>query len=294
MYASPFDYATAPSWEEAVALLAEGGDEARVIAGGQSLVPMMTLRLATPHLLVDVNRASTATVEQRGGRLALPALTRHAELERSPLIRRTCPILAEAAAFIGNVRVRHRGTIGGSLAHADPAAELACVAVALGAEIRALGPAGERTIPAEDFFVTHFTSTLGPGEVVTSVEVPVIPEGGGWAFAELTRRAGDFALVEAAALVDLDDHGRCREVRLALGAVGERPVDVSELAAPMLGVEPDDRVAAEVGRSASGAVEPAPSVHGSAEYRREMVHAIVRRALVTAAGRAGISRAGAR
>lgn len=287
MYASPFEYSAASSWEEAVALLAEGGGESKVIAGGQSLVPLMTLRLATPGALVDVNRASPASIELRDGHLVIPALTRHAELQRSPVVRTWSPILSEAAGFIGNIRVRHRGTIGGSFAHADPAAELPCVVVALQGSVRLLGPDGVREVPASDFFVSHFTSALEPGEVVTEVRVPVVPEGRGWAFVELARRAGDFALVEAAALVDLDDAGRCSAVRLALGAVGERPVDASDLALPMVGAAPEERAVAEVARAASQSVEPPPTVHGSAEYRREMVGVVVRRALGAAARRAG-------
>lgn len=287
VYASRFEYAPASSWEEAVSLLADGGDDARVIAGGQSLVPMMTLRLATPRLLVDVNRASHAGIEEYDGQLWIPALTRHAELERSALVRQRCPILSEAAGFIGNIRVRHRGTIGGSVAHADPAAELPCIVLALQGFVHVLGPSGKRTIAAADFFVSHYTSALEAGEVVTRIDVPVIPEGRGWGFMELARRTGDFALVEAAALVDLKDSGLgCSAVRLAVGAVGERPVDLSDLALPMVGTHPDDRVLAEVAAEAARTVEPSSSVHGSAEYRREMVAIVVMRALAAATHRA--------
>jgi CO/xanthine dehydrogenase FAD-binding subunit len=287
VYASRFEYAAASSWEEAVGLLAAGGDDAKVIAGGQSLVPMMTLRLATPRILVDVNRASSEAIQQDDGHLLIPALTRHAELQRSSLIRQWSPILAEAAGFIGNIRVRHRGTIGGTLAHADPAAELPTVVLALQGSVRVLGPGGKREIPASEFLVSYFTTALEPDEVVTAVRVPVIQDGRGWAFVELARRVGDFALVEAAALVDLEDDGRCSAVRLALGAVGERPFDASDLASPMVGAKPADDVVAEVGRAASEAVEPSDGVHGSAEYRRQMVATVTKRALLAAARRAG-------
>jgi carbon-monoxide dehydrogenase medium subunit len=292
VYASRFEYAAASSWEEAVSLLAEAGDDGKVIAGGQSLVPMMTLRLATPRVLVDVNRVGSEAIERRDGHLLIPALTRHAELERSPLIRQWSPILAEAAGFIGNIRVRHRGTIGGSLAHADPAAELPTVVLALQGWVRVLGPGGEREIPASEFLVSYFTTALEPDEVVMAVRVPVIEDGAGWAFVELSRRVGDFALVEAAALVDLDDSGRCLAVRLALGAVGERPFDASDLASPMIGAEPSDDVVAEVAFAASQAVEPSDGVHGSAEYRRGIVGIVTKRALLAATRRAGASREG--
>jgi carbon-monoxide dehydrogenase medium subunit len=292
VYASRFEYASATSWEEAVQLLAEAGEDGKVIAGGQSLVPMMTLRLATPRVLVDVNRVGSEAIERRDGHLLIPALTRHAELERSPLIRQWSPILAEAAGFIGNIRVRHRGTIGGSLAHADPAAELPTVVLALQGWVRVLGPGGEREIPASEFLVSYFTTALEPDEVVMAVRVPVIEDGVGWAFVELSRRVGDFALVEAAALVDLDDSGRCLAVRLALGAVGERPFDASDLASPMIGAEPSDDVVAEVAFAASQAVEPSDGVHGSAEYRRGIVGIVTKRALLAATRRAGASREG--
>jgi CO/xanthine dehydrogenase FAD-binding subunit len=287
VYASRFEYAAASSWEEAVGLLVDGGDDAKVIAGGQSLVPMMTLGLATPRILVDVNRASSEAIQQQDGHLLIPALTRHAELQRSPLIRQWSPILAEAGGFIGNIRVRHRGTIGGSLAHADPAAELPTVVLALQGSVRVLGPGGKRDIPASEFLVSYFTTALEPDEVVTAVRVPVIQEGRGWAFVELARRVGDFALVEAAALVDLEHDGRCSGVRLALGAVGERPFDASDLASPMVGAEPADDVVGEVGRAASEAVDPSDGVHGSAEYRRQMVATVTKRTLLAAARRAG-------
>jgi carbon-monoxide dehydrogenase medium subunit len=287
VYASPFEYAAATSWEEAVRLLAEAGDDAKVIAGGQSLVPMMTLRLATPRMLVDVNRASSESIRLDDGHLVIPALTRHAELQRSPLVRRWSPILSEAAGFIGNVRVRHRGTIGGSLAHADPAAELPTVAVALMGSVVVRGHAGERTIPVADFLVTHFTTALEPEEVVTGVRVPVMPERRGWAFVELARRAGDFALVEAAALVDLDEDGRrCSGIRLALGAVGERPVDASHVADPMIGARPNEETVVEAARAASEEVQPSSGVHGSGPYRREMAAVVARRALLAAIRRA--------
>lgn len=288
MYPSPFDYERASSWPEAVRLLQEAGDEAKVIAGGQSLVPMMSLRLATPSVLVDVNGAGDGEPRGEDGSVLLPALTRHATLQRSEVVLRDCPILAEAAGWIGNTRVRHRGTVGGSMAHGDPSGELVCSVVALEGTIRTLGPNGERTVSAGDFFQTYFTTALEPAEVVTALEVPVIPPGRGWAFAELFRRVGDFALVEAAALIDVDGDGRCGGVRLTVGAVGERPVDLSQTAAAVLqGEAIDDRALAEVGRRAAAEVDPSDEVHGSGWYRRGMVATYVRRALLAAAARAG-------
>lgn len=286
MYAGPFDHVPAASWEEAVRLLHDGGEDAKVIAGGQSLIPMMSLRLAMPRLVVDVTGAAPTEIRREDGRLLVPATARHADLERSEEIRAACPMLAEAASFIGNIRVRHRGTIGGSLAHADPAAELPCAAVALGATVRTLGPEGERRVAAREFFEGYFTTALGPSEVVTAVEVPIPGEGAGWAFCELLRRDGDFAVVEVAALLGLDDVGRCAEVRLVAGAVSDRPVELTEAADVLRGEVADERAAAEAGRRAAGAVEPSDTVHASAGYKRAMLEVMVRRAVTAAAARA--------
>jgi CO/xanthine dehydrogenase FAD-binding subunit len=286
VYAAPFDYAAAGSWAEAVDLLRQGGEEAKVIAGGQSLIPMMTLRLATPGLLVDVNGADESRIQRHEGRIVISAVTRHADLERSPVLAADCPMLAEAASLVGNVRVRHRGTIGGTLAHADPGAEIPCAALVLGADITTLGPDGERRVPAADFFDTYYTTALGIAEVVTAVEIPVPPKRAGWSFLELLRRASDFAVVAVAALVTLDEGGRCAEARLAAAGVGERPVDLSEAARALVGERVEDPAVREAGRLAAAAVEPSASVHASSGYRRAMLEVFVRRAVLQAAERA--------
>jgi aerobic carbon-monoxide dehydrogenase medium subunit len=285
MYASPFQYARAASWVDAVEQVAAGGEEARVIAGGQSLAPMMMLRMAEPSLLVDVNGAAPRTIARENGTLVLSALVRHAELEASDDVRAAFPALAEAAGWIGNVRVRHRGTIGGSLAHADPSAEYPCVALAAGAAITALGPGGERSIPAAEFFVSHFTTALEPGELVTRVAVPALRPREGCAFAELSRRPGDFATVEVCAFVALGEDGRCRGARLALGATADRPLDLSDALQALSGEEPE-RAAAEAARAAAALAEIGESGHGSEGYRRELVAVLGRRALLAAAARA--------
>jgi CO/xanthine dehydrogenase FAD-binding subunit len=195
-------------------------------------------------------------------------------------------MLAEAARYIGNIRVRHRGTIGGSLAHADPAGELPCATVALDATVRTVGPDGERRIPAAGFFDTYFTTTLGETELVTAVEVPALRPRTGSSFVELLRRAGDFAVVEVAALIELDGSGRCTRARLVAGGVGERPVELTDAQAALVGDAPDARAAAEAGRVAAAAVEPSDSVHASAGYRKEMLGVFVGRAIMAAVARA--------
>lgn len=286
MYAAPFDYVRASSWDDAVSRLAAGGDDAHVIAGGQSLVPMMMLRLAAPSLLVDVARADERTIEIRDGKLVLSALVRHVDLEHSEVVRSSCPMLSEAVTQIGNVRVRQRGTIGGSLAHGEATAELCTVAVALQANVRVLGASGERTVAARDLFVTHLTTSLQPAEVITAVEFPAACDGHGHCFTELTRRAGDFAMVEAAAALAVDEDGRCAGARLVVGAVNDRPADVSDAAQELVGGRFTGEAAVELARSVADQVEIGRSTHASVEYRRAMVAVLVKRALCAAAARA--------
>jgi CO/xanthine dehydrogenase FAD-binding subunit len=285
VYAAPFEYVRAGSWAEAVDRVVAGGEDARVIAGGQSLAPFMMARMSAPSLLVDINGAAERTIERRDGVLALSALVRHVDLEGSRDVMAAFPALSEAAACIGNVRVRSRGTIGGSVAHADPNAEYPCVAVAARATITALGPDGERTLPADDMFVSHFTTALEPGEVVTGVEFPALRAREGCAFLEFARRPGDFATVEVCAFVELDGDGRCAQARLVVGAIGERPVDVSAELGALRGQAPE-QAAAEAARTAAAAVEIGPSSHASEGYRRELVAVLGRRALAAAAARA--------
>jgi CO/xanthine dehydrogenase FAD-binding subunit len=286
MYAAPFEYVRAFTWSEAVEKLWEAGEDARVIAGGQSLVPMMMLRLAQPTALIDIGSAGERTIERRNGSLVISALARHIDLERSEVVREACPMLAEAAGLIGNVRVRHRGTIGGSLAHAEHTAELPCVAVALGGTVQVLGPSGERAIAASDLFVTHLTTALEPGEIITRVELPALRSRQGSSFIELARRAGDFAMVEAAALVTLDDNGRCSGARLVVGATADRPADFSSFAQALRDEEPSEELVGEVARAAAEEVDVGPSSHAGESYRRAMVAVLVRRALLKAVARA--------
>jgi len=269
-------YVRASSFEEAAGLLAELGEDARVIAGGQSLVPMMNLRLAQPAVLVDLAGAGEPSFERDGG-VVVGALTRHCDLERSAVLAEECPILAEAARFIGNVRVRNRGTIGGSLAHADPAGELPCVTVALGASIKTVSPRGPRVLPAGEFFQTHYTTALAQDEVVTHVDVPALPPWTGWSFQELARRVGDFAVSGVAALVTLDGEG-CRDARLVACAVAERPLELTDAEAVLRGAKPEE-VLDELERRVCAAVS-------SNGYKATVTGVLARRAVVEAVRRA--------
>lgn len=286
MYSAPFEYLRANSWADAVAELERGDEDGHVLAGGQSLVPMMMLGLAAPTLLVDVGGAAERTIELRDGSLVLSALVRHVDLEQSDVVRDACPMLTEAVRHIGNVRVRHRGTIGGSLAHAEASAELAAVAVAKRATARVLGPRGERAVPAAELFVTHLTTSLEPMEVITGVEFPSDRPRTGSCFLEMNRRAGDFAMAEVAATVSIDAAGRCDDVRLVLGALADRPADVSDAAVALIGAPPAQATVAELARAVADRVEIGQSSHASVNYRRELVAVLVERAVLTAAARA--------
>ena len=279
MYAAAFDYLRASSWNDAVQRLAELGDEAHVIAGGQSLVPMMMLRFAAPSALIDIGAVDERTIELEDGTLVLSALVRHVDLEHSDVVAEHAPMLTQAVRQIGNVRVRQRGTIGGSLAHGEPAAELPCVLIAHRASVHALGPEGERTIAVDDLPIMQLMTSLGQGELITGVEVPVLTDGQGSCFIEMARRPGDFAMVNGAAIVTCDENGTCTAARLVLGAVGRRPVDVSEAAQALVGRPIDEEASEAVGAAVAADAEVTPSSHAGIEYRREMAAVQVARAL---------------
>ena len=287
MYAAPFEFVAISEWDEAVGFLEEHADEEpKVIAGGQSLVPIMNLRLAEPTHIVDINGVAAEEIRREGDVLVIPALTRHAALETSSLLAEDCPLLSEAASLIGNARVRHRGTIGGSLAHADPSAELPCAAIATDAGIVTVGPSGSRTIPAREFFESYLTTSLGPSELVREVRIPVMPHATGWAFVEFVRRAGDFAVVEVAAIVEVETgSGECRRAELVVGGVSDRPVRLEEAASLVGGLATDASIRAAADR-ARDLVEPPGSEYASSDHRRHLVGVLTQRALSLALTRA--------
>lgn len=279
MYAAPFDYVRVGSWADGVDALVRHGEVARVIAGGQSLAPMMAMQLVVPEVLIDVGRAAPREVRRADDHVSIGALVTHGQLISSPVIAEYFPVLAEAAAVIGNVRVRSRGTIGGSLAHADPSAELPCVAVALGARVAVVGPDGGREIPASELFVSHFETSLRPGELLTDVLVPLPVSGTRTAFAEFSRRPGDYALVEAAATLAVDEDGAVSDVHLVLGAVGAVPLDVSSFCADLVGRVPHDAELRQAAESVARGAELEASGQVSMTYIRELVEVVSIRAL---------------
>ncbi|HEY7062770.1 MAG TPA: FAD binding domain-containing protein [Chloroflexota bacterium] len=289
MKPAPFEYHAPEAVEEALALLDALRDEdAKVLAGGQSLMPLLNMRLARPSHVVDINglRALDYVAPRGEDGLAVGALTRYRTLERSAAVASGLPLLAEALPLIGDRQIRCRGTAGGSLAHADPAAELPLVAGALDATLTLASVAGTRTVAAGEFFLTVLTTALEPHELLTEVCFRVPRPGAGQAFVELARQHGAFAIVAVAAVLTLDD-GRIDEARLCLGGVGPTPLRATRAEERLRGERPGAALFAEAARLAAEDTEPSADVHGDEAYRREMAAVYTRRALAVAAARAG-------
>jgi carbon-monoxide dehydrogenase medium subunit len=287
MKPAPFSYAAPATVEEAITLLVEHGETAKLLAGGQSLVPMMNFRLARPEYVIDLSRvAGLDFITERDGSLIVGAMTRQRSLERSDVVRQHYPLLLEATELIGHTAIRNRGTIGGSIAHADPAAELPAVLLAYGGSVHLQGPQGTRQVSAEDLFLTYFTTTLEPDEILTEVHFPRWPQGTGWCFLEVSRCHGDFAMVGVATLLTLDTERRCTRVAVTLTGVGGAAHQVAEASAILLGHVVDEERVAEVAQAASDGVDPEGDIHASADFRRHLSGVLTRRALSKAAGRA--------
>jgi carbon-monoxide dehydrogenase medium subunit len=281
-----FEYHRAGSVDEVVALLAEHADEAKVLAGGQSLVPLLSLRLARPAHLVDINRVADLASIQNGNGLTLGAMTRHRSIERSDVVRAANPLLAHAVGFIGHGAIRNRGTIGGSIAHADPAAELPAVLLALDGEVEARRASGTRTVPAAALFEGFLTTSLEPDELLTAVRVPALPKGTGWSFQEFARRSGDFAIVGVVATVRLDGNGTVGEARLAFSGVDQVPVRATAAEAMLAGATPSDDLWKSAAQAAAAPLEPGSDIHGSSAYRKHLAAVLAERALREAYDRA--------
>lgn len=288
MKPAPFEYVAPASIEEALSALAEHGSDAKILAGGQSLIPLMSLRLAQPAVLVDINGLGDLSgIDTGDSGVRIGALTRHRTAERSKLLADHAPLMAEAMPLIGHVAIRSRGTIGGSLAHADPAAELPAIALATDASLIARSQAsGERRIPASDFFEGYFTTSLREDEILCAIEIPSAPANTGTAVIEVARRHGDFALVGAVAALTLDG-GTISAARVALINVAERPLPADAAESILVGASPGEAVFAEAADATAAALDPPGDLHASPAYRRKVAAVCVRRALRTAAERAG-------
>ena len=279
MKPASFAYHRAASVGEALELLAREGEDAKVIAGGQSLVPLMAFRLARPSALIDINRVTELRYVRRDGdALRIGALATHRDIETNaePGVLEGYSILPRAARFIGHYPIRTRGTFGGSIAHADPTSEWCMLALLLDAEIVIAGPQGSRTVAASDYFLGVFTTALGADEVVTEVHFPgPAPRS---AIREFARRQGDFAVVAVATALEMED-GRVRSARIALAGVSDAPVRAMVAAAMLAGAAPTDEAFDEAGRAAAAGLRPPSDIHGSSDYRKELAAALVRRAL---------------
>jgi carbon-monoxide dehydrogenase medium subunit len=285
---SSFDYVAPRSLDEAVESLRSSGGAAKVLAGGQSLVPLMNLRLAAPEMLVDINGLDElGHLQAWDGGVSVGAVVRQSTLEGADLVRRRVPLLAEASTLVGHPTIRHRGTVGGSLAHADPAAELPTAMVALEATVVARSPRGERSVPAAEFVTGYLTTALEPDELLTEIRVPGVPPHTGSAFVEVARRSGDFAICGAAALVTLNASGRCDRVRLALCGVASTPVRARRLEEALVGEIPVGSGLADAAQRVVDELDPPSDIHGSAAYRRKLASVVIRRAVELAAQRAG-------
>lgn len=286
MKSGRFEYVAPESLAEAVLLLERLGEDAKVLAGGQSLVPLMALRLARPTALVDLGGLVDLRYVTEGDVLGIGAMTTHRSIEHNEFVKRTCPMVAEAMGHVGHVAIRNRGTVGGSMAHADPAAEWPTLAVALEAEVDVIGGQGRRTIPARDLFLGYLTTALEPDEIITELRLKLPPRGSGSVFMELSRRHGDFGLVGVACVLTPSD-GRIGAARLALMSVGGVPIRVEHAESLLIGQTPSEELLQEVGAAVNEAIEPASDVHGSESFRRSVATVLAKRTIEAAWKRAG-------
>jgi aerobic carbon-monoxide dehydrogenase medium subunit len=275
-----FEYYAPTTAEEAIGLLQQLGPEAKILSGGMSLIPLMRLRLAAPRYLIDINRiAGLAEIKETDGFLRIGALAREAELERSALVRSKYPILVETAAVIGDPLVRNRATVGGNLAHADPANDHPATMLALAAEVVATGPTGERRIPITSFFTGFFATALDPTEILTEIRIPIPPSRSGGAYVKLERKVGDFATAGVAAQLTLGRDDVCDQVRIGLTNVGSMPIEAQQAEEVMRGKRIQPEVVRQAAQLAAEASDPSADLRGSVEYKRDLVRVLTVRAL---------------
>ena len=288
MKPAPFEYFRPRTLHETLALLDQYGSDAKPLAGGQSLIPAMNFRLATPSVLVDLNDvAELGYIKDGSGTLSIGGMTRQRQVERSPLVARGASLITETMPFIAHPAIRNRGTIGGSLAHADPAAELPAVMMALSASFTVASKSGTRDVPAQKFFTGLFSTSVQPGELLTEIRVPADAGGCGYAFQEISRRLGDFALVGVAVAVQMNREGLCAGARIALLSVGDRPMLAEHAMKMLTGQQPSvDSIRAAADAAATKDIDPPSDIHASARYRRQLANVLTRRALERAFMRA--------
>ena len=284
MKPAPFEYFAPVELQEALDLLERYGDEAKILAGGQSLMPLMNLRLARPGLIIDINRLSsldTITATPEGG-LTIGALTRQRALERSKIVQEQNPILAAAMPLIGHFQIRNRGTIGGSLVHADPAAELPAVSLLLGAEFLLRSKSAVRVVPAAEFFLSYLTTAIRPAELLTEIRLPKWPSGEAWAVQEIARRKGDFALIGVALRAELDAEETIQKAVIVMFGVDSKPLRMERAEAILKGRRISEAFLRELSGVVAEELQPDSDIHASAAYRKEVGGVLVRRALESA------------
>ena len=284
MKPAPFEYFAPLELQEALDLLERYGDEAKILAGGQSLMPLMNLRLARPGLIIDINRLSsldTITATPEDG-LTIGALTRQRALEHSKIVQEQNPILAAAMPLIGHFQIRNRGTIGGSLVHADPAAELPAVSLLLGAEFLLRSKSAVRVVPAEEFFLSYLATAIRPAELLTEIRLPKWPSGEAWAVQEIARRKGDFALIGVALRAELDAGETVQNAVIVMFGVGGKPQRMERAEAILKGRRISEAFLRELSRVVAEELQPDSDIHASAAYRKEVDSVLVRRALESA------------
>lgn len=287
MIPAAFEYHAPKSLEEALRLLERHGDEAKLLAGGHSLLPLMKLRLASPRFVIDLGKLrGMSYIREEGDKIAIGAMTTHADVAASELLASKCSLLAETAAEIGDAQVRNRGTIGGSMAHADPAADYPATILALDAEIVAANTGGNRTIPARDFFVDMLTTQLRPGEIVTQVRVPKLNPRIGTAYCKLAQPASGFAIVGVAAKIVLGASGKIESAAIGVTGLAPKPYRAESVEAALKNQKASDKLFADAAKSVADGVEPLGDLHASADYRREMAIVFTRRAQAQAASSA--------
>ncbi|MGA2400723.1 MAG: xanthine dehydrogenase family protein subunit M [Syntrophobacteraceae bacterium] len=281
MRPAEFEYFAPRTVDEALGLLERYGEGARVLAGGLSLVPMMKLRLTEPQCIIDISKIPglSYVIQNNGSGLKVGSLTTYHALQTSAAVKSSCPILSVAASNIGDTQIRNRGTIGGNICHADPACDLTAVTLAVGAELKAIGPGGARTIKSDDFFVDLFTSALKHGELLTEIAIPSYLPGTGDAYHKLTQRSGDFAIVSVAVVMTLGDGDVCQSASVVLGSVGPTPIRSKKAEKALKGKSITDKLIDEASDLASREIDPSSDVHSSAEYKKEMSKVITQKAL---------------
>jgi carbon-monoxide dehydrogenase medium subunit len=291
MKPTAFDYYAPESLQEVFELKAKYGEEAKPLAGGQSLIPTMNFRVSQPSILVDLNGVDELRfIKEDAGELRIGAMTTQTGVEQSELVSKLQPMISETIPYIAHPQIRNRGTFGGSLAHADPASELPTIALALNAKFRAVGSKGERWVDAQDFLITMFTVDLQPDEILTEIAFPAFPKNTGWSFQEVSRRHGDYAMAGVAAVVTLDGAGKCEQARLVYLNVGDKAIDAIKAASTLQGEEiTEESMSAAAEIAGDEEIDPFGSVHATPEYQRHLSKVLTKRVLDEATQRAKAS-----